>query len=107
MNLKFDDNNSDMVEKAVLHNENDVDSKSKKWRSKSFSRLFVIIGICLIFSGSTLLLICQLYFHGIASSVITNIAVSLIPAGTIIIAYEYYMRKEFISHLNDTLQEVL
>jgi hypothetical protein len=79
-----------------------------EWRSKSFSRLFLLVGYLLFSVGIILLLVSQLFVpDGIYRVVVTNLAAALIPAGTIIVAYEYYMRKEFLAHLMDSVERAL
>jgi hypothetical protein len=79
-----------------------------EWRRRSFVRLFIFFGYFLFSVGIILLLLAQLYLpDGAFRSVITNFAAALIPAGTIIVAYEYYMRKEFLIHLQETVGQAL
>lgn len=81
---------------------------STEWRNKAFSRLFMLVGVFLFLGGVVVLVACQAFLRdGVLRSVLTNVASALILAGTIIVAYEYYMRKEFLAHIQEAVRQAL
>ena len=96
------------VEVSVDASVNPQDTEDHAREDKSFPLRFILMGYIIFSVGIILLLVCQLLFpQGVLSSVVTNFAAALIPAGTVIVAYEYYMRKEFLQRVNDSISVVL
>lgn len=71
-------------------------------------RNFCIIGLFLLLLGSVIIVLASVVCNaGLLQTVLSTLGVALIPAGTIIIAYEYYMRKEFLNLVSEKLDDAL
>lgn len=93
---------------SVVGNGDKQQDDLANWRQKSFARLFMLIGAFLCLGGVILLIVAQAFLQdGVLRSVLSSFGCALIPAGTIIIAYEYYMRKEFLAHVQHSVQKAL
>ena len=83
-------------------------SNDQAIKDNAFPLRFLLMGYIIFSVGIIMLLACQLLLpQGVLRSVITNLAVALIPAGTIMVAYEYYMRKEFLQRISQSISRAL
>jgi len=82
------------------------EDKSPRW---AVGRLrFYIVGLILVATGVILILLCHLLGRtGTLCAILESLGVSLIPAGTVALAYEYYLRKGFLEIAKEVIKEAL